>query len=226
MHEVSFASANTPDRVFILGLRMRRFSIGHEIALWAQKNPLVTYTPEGFDELPVAEKNLAILRAVLICYRNWTGCFLPEKWLALFSWRLRGRPVGIWKFKIRLTGAVDFSKAIAEFREYRLAGSNDFPTVKIPRESRSQFHYFGAPEVARLLLFLGKDEFHYALGFESPYDVPLNLARMLYLADAEAEGNVWVENFQDRQNAEGKKRFEDNQKGSGVKIDGKEVPRA
>ena len=51
MHDALFADAARPERVSILHLLMLDYSIGHELLLWRQRNPLVTLSRAGFEAL-------------------------------------------------------------------------------------------------------------------------------------------------------------------------------
>ena len=166
---------------------MRPYAIGHEILLWSRKNALVTYTPNSFEELPFAEQHRAITTAALVCYRTWDQNQKPEKNLAL------------WNFFNRRKNIPD---EVARFQDYRAAGALDLPTVKMPRAGNAPFHYFGAPECARLLNYVTAH--HSALiasQYGTPFDFPLGLARILYATEAETAGNLWVQNHQDAETA-------------------------
>ena len=179
MHEIAFADAARPARWVVLKLTLLDYSIGHELLLWQERNPLVTYTAESFAEIDLAEKIQALLHAVSVCERTWDGNRKPIKWFRLWMW---------------LNRHADYLAEIEKFREYR-NGNADLPTVRMPRTGGGNFHYFGAPEAARLLNYVS--QFHPNV-VSNPFDFPLGLARMLYSTHAETEGNLWVENYHDR----------------------------
>jgi hypothetical protein len=185
MHEMLFANAAFAEGATVLRLALRPYSIGHEILLWKVANPLVTYTPESFKELPEIDRRKHLFTAVFICERTWAENHRPWKWIGLAAF-----------FRAHCVTDIEVDR----FRAYRDAGSKDFPTVPMPRTPGASFHYFGSPDEARLLLFLSEGRMHQTLGYESAFDVPLGLARMLYSAKAESEGNLYIENYQDVQN--------------------------
>ena len=189
MHEKIFSEAFNVPPSTVFGLRLRNYAIGHELALVRQGNPVITYTEKAFDELSDAAQRVSLANAVELC------CYKIPRFK--FIWAVRS---------VRL----DFSEELKKFREYRLSGSMDMPTVKQPRVQGAPFHYFGAPETARLLNYVS--EHHAAMiaaHFEgSPLNFPLGLARLLYLTHLECEGSIWIENFQDVERQERKAAFD------------------
>jgi hypothetical protein len=188
LHEVIFATAARPEKVVVLNLLMQDYSIGHELLLWHQSNPLVTYTDKGFQELAPEIQRAKLFSAALTCERTWTGNQKRLRWL---------RTTEIFRRHLQ-TG-----DEIKKFREYRNSGSLDLPTVPQPRPAgipSAPFHYFGAPDTARLLLFINRESLHRSFGYKTPYDFPLGLAQMLYATQAETEGGLWIENYQDQRN--------------------------
>lgn len=197
MHEQHFAAAIRPDLQVVLRLPMRPYSIGHEILLIRQGNPLVTMGPESFKELPEDRQRSALRRAALVCYRSWTQNQKRDRWLWLWGWFIRN---------------FDLETEVENFQAYRTDGIRDFKTVKMPRIRGAEnvpYHYFGSPEMARLILFLldrRLPEFH---GVPTVYDFPVSLARMLYLSSLEETGAVWVQNWHDRQAEQAREEFEE-----------------
>ena len=190
MHEKTFADAFHVPACSVFGVRLRNYAIGHELAMQRDGNPVATYTPQAFTELALAAQKASLAQAVEVCAYRTPRC----KWL----WALRA-------------SRMPFGAELDKFQAYRLAGSLDMPTVKQPRTSGVPFHYYGAPELARLLNYV--TEHHQVMiqtHFEgSPLNFPLGLARILWLTDAETRGEIWVENFQD---VEHKRRVEEHRK--------------
>ncbi len=145
---------------------MLDYSIGHEILLLNQRNPLACLSGEEFDKLPSNEQRIAIIRAALVCSQTWAQNLKPHKWLRLWGWLIRNQ---------------DFALAVADFRNYRWAGSS-FPILKKLDDSEAG-RAFGSPLFARLLNFIGGN-----------YDHPLGLAQWLYFAALEGDGKIHVEN--------------------------------
>ena len=179
MHDAQYADAARPARVSILGLPMRDYSIGHEILLWRKRNTLATYSEESFAELDDSQQKDDLFHALFTCERSWTENFQPVRFACLFGWTRRN---------------ADYPAAFKAFREYRESGSQTLKTKKMPRVAGAPHHYFGAPETARLVLFVNRERLHESLGFETPYDFPFGLARILYLTQVESDGGIWVEN--------------------------------
>ena len=102
----------------------------------------------------------------------------------------------------RLLARLSLTEEVRKFRHYRRAGSNDLPCVAMPKTSGVPFHYFGAPELARLINYVAQSHAQLiARHFDgSPFNFPFGLARMLYTTSMECAGNVWVKNAQDEEN--------------------------
>ena len=181
MHESELASSFAPPTFKVFGVTMARYAIGHELALIRQGNPLATYSEPSFAELSIDAKRLALGMAIEICGNLGS----VKKWIVASK-------------MFRASGEV-FESQIKNFRDYRAASSYDLPLLKMPRQSGTPFHYFGAPELARLLNYVTE---HHSLliktHFEgSPLNFPLGLAQILYTTKLESDGAVWVKNHQD-----------------------------
>lgn len=194
MHEPLFCKTIQPNPVRVLNLWLRPFSIGHSIILLNRGNPLGSYSQNSFAELNENAQRASLIGAALVCYKSWRGNARPERNILLWGW--------ICRKKLGTGLPVELSKFFA----YRNAAMQDFPTVKMPRPHGATYHYFGSPELARLLLFV--QPFCKDFGFETPYDFPLGLARQLYSTQLESEGNIWIKNFQDEENEERLKAYE------------------
>lgn len=158
---MAFADAARPSRAVILHLMMQPYSIGHELLLTQENNPLLLPHLE-FTNLPQQVQKLAIIRAAWICCRTWKEN-LQNPFGRLFMAR--------WKF---YNWRTDYALAIADFQNYRAAGST-FPSIGKPD---GDGRIFGAPFLSRLLAFVGVNQI----------DMPLGMAQWMYFADAEAEG--------------------------------------
>lgn len=172
MHELQFADSIRPAKTKILGLQMAHYSVGHDLLLLNQKNPLALLNDAGFNQLSIKEQCAAIIQAVLICCRNWNKNQKAHKWL------------GLWRFKNR---NADYSLAIEDFRNYREAGSSGPETESVGGSHRA----LGAPFHAALIQFLiqkmGASECQ-------AYDYPMGLAKFHYYTHAEFEGGIKIPN--------------------------------
>ena len=182
MHDALFAAASRPESATVLNLALLDYSIGHELLLWRQSNPLVMHGECEFSALPAAEQREAVMNAALVCSRTWNGA--PKTRRELRRWA-------------RQTRRMDTANEVDRFLAYRYDVSKNLPTRNMPKTSGVPYHYFGSPETALLLLFV--QPLYRDFGYPTPFDFPLGLARMLYLTDAETKGNVWIKNHHDMQ---------------------------
>ena len=182
MHESIFSAAAYAEGATVLRLALRPYSIGHEILLWRTSNPFATYGRKSIMELPEGVQRQKLFTACFICERSWEQNHTPFKWplLTLFCRR-------------DCVTAVEVDK----FLSYRDSASQDFPAVKQPPVKGASYHYFGAPDLARLVLFMCRGRLYEQLGFQTPWDAPLGLARQLYSTYLEEEQLIWIENYQD-----------------------------
>ena len=196
MHDYEFSQVFTPPRFIVLGLPLESLTIGHELVLWNRLNPCVQFTALGFKMLPEEEKSRALAEAVQIVFND-----KDKKGKALYE------NSKVW---IKQASKLDLDKEIDTFYSYREICGRDLPMVKQPKVKDVPFHYFGAPELARLINYVSSA--HQALitaHFEgSPLNFPLGLARMLYSTQLETEGAIWVENLHDVQVKKRNEAFE------------------
>lgn len=179
MQETLFADAARPATAVILRLRLLDYSIGHEILLQRQRNPLVTLSWEDFNKLKLTEQITALLRAVLVCSQTWEQNKKPQKWVWLWSW---------------LNRKENYPLAIADFFNYRLSGSTFPVTTKLGESEAGR--RFGGPLLARVI-----DKVAPLYGRET-MDCPLGFSYWLYFSAMEAEGCVKIENQEERQTRE------------------------
>lgn len=183
MHETLFAAANLPFCPRVLRLRLKAFSIGHEIRLSYQSNPLSAFSGMDPDQLKLSDLRHALIEAVLICHRDWSGNFQPNKNLGFWGWIIR---------------KMDIQSERKKYIAYRNAGMIGLPQKQMPKVAGANYHYFGAPDTARLFLFVQGKALHQDLGLKTPYDFPYGLASQLYFTELEQRGDIWVKNFDDQ----------------------------
>jgi hypothetical protein len=198
-NNAAFADAARPARAVVLRLPMLPYSIGHELLLTQEANPLVGSWVD-FLKLPMDRQIYSVIRAATICSKTWEENKKPDRWTRLWLWLNRNS---------------DYPFEIANFRNYREAGST-FPAIGAPT---SDGRFLGSPFLARLLAFHGVDSF----------DVPLGYAQWLYFAHAEQEGackvlndneasaKQLVENFPDDEKQRIAKLMKERMKAKGVK---------
>ena len=181
MHEKEFCNSFQPAPAQVFDVALDTYAIGHELALIREGNPLATYTAKSFDELSLQAKKLALTMAMEICGRF--GFF--EKY--------------IFALKMCRAKPDELGKQVVSFLNYRIAGSQDFPLTKMPKQHGIPYRYFGAPAMASLINYLAAN---HSLLIQSHFNgsalnFPLGLAQMLYTTHLESNGSVWVKNHQE-----------------------------
>ena len=187
MHETTLADAFRPATSVVLGLELADYAIGHDLALWLRRNPLLNGT-EAVGRLLPSEKLVALAQAVQVCARKE----IPKDW---------AKTSGV---------DVDVEEETVKFLNHMALGTLDLPTIKQPRANGVPFHYFGAPEMARLLNYVTA---HHGLLIQKHYEgsplmFPVGLARILFTTHCETEGNLWVKNWNDYHNEARRREYE------------------
>lgn len=207
MHEIAFADAARPTQVVCLRLPLRPFTIGHQILLHKEANPLACLSRDAFNQLTIAQQIAALQRAVLICARNWADQeTLPPNFR---HWqRLIGYPVLTWFGKTLIPPwhrTPDWPVEIAEFRNYLEAADFSFPgpTTQADEVCAAAGGYdpvekmsgrpLGAPLTARLFNSVCRLPIE-RFGLTSIYDFPWALAVALHQAELETTGGLRIEN--------------------------------
>jgi hypothetical protein len=179
MHDLAFADAVRPARYRILGLLMRQYSIGHELILFKQRNPLLG-SLEEFKTLSSSDKKEAVIEALVICYQRRLPFF--------------------WMVKNRLS---DFDAAAEQFINYRRDGSLFPPSPESEADfmcngDKESGRNLGAPMLARLYNFtITLPDREIKLHGETAFDFPLGLAQFLYFSKLEEDGSLRIENFKE-----------------------------
>lgn len=186
MHDLAFADAARQAPVRILRLQMLPFSIGHELLLLNQRNALLF---ENFNTIEAELQRKAIIRAALVCYRTWRENHRPERNLTVWGWMIKGS---------------DWAAEIAEFRNYRDAGSSGPPAptqeayeIAAMIQGEELGREFGGSYLARLMSYSLK--VFSGLGYETPFDVPMAFLNHVYVSELEVTGNARIENRKEAQ---------------------------
>jgi hypothetical protein len=202
MHDLAFADAARPAGVQILGLRVKPYAVGHELTLLNERNPLVLVNP-GFDDLPLPQKAVCVTRAVYVCCSMWNELtFVPSSW-----WQSMRFKVNDWRFYRawrKLILNPNYQEAGLQWQAYRAAGF-DFPPGPDPEAAsvvddrlghanEPKGRMLGGPWMARLVAYLAAGRIYEALGYPTPFDVPLRLAEHLHLSQLEDLGRGRIEN--------------------------------
>ncbi len=213
MHDAAFATAAWPAPTRILGLRLRAYSLGHELLLTRLRNPLAQEKAEvrgqrsEISGLSSFASSLAIeyrhlLQAVLVCHHSFEGYErFTQDWLA-------GLKVRVWTWRMRRTGLArgpGLDLAGIEFLNYRRAGSTWAPGDP-PEGQRGRPP--GSPFLLRLHSFLMSE---LRLSELEAWNYPLGLAQWRWCAFWESQGafEVWNEDEVEFQNYAASKRPED-----------------
>ena len=175
MHENLLSHAVVPQRFTVLRLPLMPYSLGNELMMQREENPLLLLSRKEFDELSQVKQCYSLIRAVNIC------CVRPPKVFWWWSWRNKRE---------------DFALAVAEFRNYLDAGRLEF-RAQLPKSDDTEVRYIGAPEILRLYAFISKaiPREEIAIWGKSAWDFPLGFARMLYQAHAEERGTLEIYNY-------------------------------
>lgn len=213
-HDLAFAGAARPTPVVILGLPLLPYSLGHELTLASQLNPVLA-EPSAFATLDPMDQAVALTRAAYICACTWKelnpGPFTFRGWFR--TWRFTR--AWHWKqFGVLGKKRPNYAVEAVKMASYRHDGMTfpeeaDPAIVKIARhlaggdkEDGAPGRMLGGPHNARLLLFLIEGGLYTELGYSTPYDVPYGFANYLYRVKLEEAGRANIENAHERELAE------------------------
>jgi len=185
MHEAALAQAALPAPTVCFGLELRPYSIGHELFLIREHNPILLVGPADADRSIVKTRDLA--EAVLICCQSFEECKrMHSDWLI-------GLKLGLWR---RRAEKMNPELQLQAFLDYRASGSLEFPITERVTCGANPGRPPGAPFLLRLHQFLvtrlNKSE-------SAAWDYPLGLAKMQWLTYWELEGSVNIYNSHDAQ---------------------------
>ena len=176
MHDAAFASAALQSPVTILKLALRPYSVGHELWLQAENNPLNSLQ-EPLPNSRILGRH--VVEAVWICAHSWRELrSMHQAWLTPFkiaAWRRRNR-------------GADLAPAAADFQNYRRAGSTAPPMGPIDGAGRD----LGGPPLAGITQFLLESRL--ALSADEAMDFPLGLAYWHYAVHREGKGALKILN--------------------------------
>jgi len=207
MHTAVFAQAALPAPVRVLGLRLRPYSLGHELWLAREQNPLAL----SCDRCPMSSVLQALPQAVLACAQTFPEIegmrrdrLLPLKFI-------------LWNFRLR---RCNFAAELAAFLEYRTRGTLCFPDEP-PDPLDNPGRPVGAPLLLSLhafVLTLGTAEIsHYG---PSAWDYPYGLAQMRYATALEVEGRWKIKNRIEAAHDAAAAEWEATHPGSTLKLEG------
>lgn len=179
MHDAAFSKAALPATARVLGLTLKPYSIGHELWLLREGNPLALNADGGS-----YEDFLKALPQAVVCCSQSHGENCRGDWLLALKFF-------IWFFRIRKS---NFAVELAAFAQYRTLGTRFFPNEP-PDASETKGRPLGQPLLLglhQLVLSLGESEWR-QYG-NSAWDYPYGLAQMRYAARAEMDGRLKIKN--------------------------------
>ncbi len=183
MHDEAFADAARPAPCVILSLLMRPYAIGHEITLLQQRNPLVLVPIHEFIQLPIENRRAAIMKAALVCSRQWAAVPADDKELKKWD---------------RATRRIDADSSVNVFRAYRHRGLYMPPAPAPEVDSLKSGRTPGAPILSTLYLFICTlPESEIRVHGATAWDFPISLGYFLYKAEMESQGRMHIENQDD-----------------------------
>ena len=197
-HELLFADAARPPAAVVLRLPLRPYSLGHELILLQERNPLL-FDESAFADLPAADQRRAVIRAALICARRWTEQDeLPPNlraWQQLLEKHPPNYPLEIAHWRIYFNAAHTCFPAPDPRADDICSGSGGYEPMTALRGRP-----LGAPHLARLINFVTERDLATRLcGCAVAFDVPYGLANSLYAAHSEAEGGIRIESAAEQQ---------------------------
>ncbi len=177
MHEALLSRALLPAPTVVLGLELRPYSLGHELLLIRDNNPL------AYADNPPVNRG-ALERAALICSSTFAQAQALDVWLSL--------KVIIWR---RYWRRLDTAAEVEKFRAYQKEGALEFPLSNTPRPDRhGTARVSGAPFLLRLYLFLTTQA---RIAPAEAWNYPVGLAKMLWQAHHEEAGALDLYNIHD-----------------------------
>lgn len=180
MHEAALAQAALPAPTIVLGLPLRPYSLGHELFLVRENNPLCVPN--------VALEDIRfhhLTEAVLICSQSWA-----ENLSVNNDWLIRLK-LKIWGRRIR---KMEFDEELELFRSYRSLGEMFFPTSDRLKPGSKSARMPGCPFLLRLHQFLVT---RLRMSAEAAWDYPKGLAVMQWQTYWESEDRMEIYNSHD-----------------------------
>lgn len=179
MHEAVLARAALPAPTVVYGLLMRPFSLGHELFLLREGNPLLdAQTPKGVTAVHLAQ-------AALICCQSW-----DENRGAALDWFRRPK-MALWRWLVRRT---NIEREIWRFIAYRDEGQLEFRLSDVAKADKATPRAPGTPFLLRLQQWL---MLSLRLQEAEAWDYPAGLAKMRWAAYWEQEQGLDVYNQHD-----------------------------
>jgi hypothetical protein len=172
VHEAQYSQAVLPSPARVLGLNLRPYSLGHELWLIREQNPLAVSIEAG-----AAAMAASLPAAALICsqtFREIVGMNRDR----LIAFKLR-----LWHIRLK---RANFGRELSAFLDYRNKGTLAFPDESPDGNGGRSF---GAPLLLSMHQFLRRQ-----MSDADAWDYPYGRAQMEYAAWLESEGRLKIKN--------------------------------
>lgn len=185
MHEAALSQAAMPQTPSLFRVKLRPYSIGHELHLFRRSSPLLTKPYSELAAMPRTELLPRLMQAVEVCSRDYVDNFnTPRNW-------------GLWRSYCEWC---NLAKALDTLWAYLQEAHQAFK-AELPDGEGYTTRFIGAPEILRLYQFVCNNVPDYEIRFYSTgkrltaWDFPFSLASMMKQAADEAAGNLSIWNF-------------------------------
>jgi hypothetical protein len=184
MHEFQLALAVLPEPPKLFGLRLRPYSLGHELHLYRRNNPFIAGTFAEFEKLAPGRKFAAALQCTHVLHQGFEANCKP---ICGLRW---------WTF---LSQFHNLQKASDTLRRYILSSHEGF-RAELPSRSGDgmSIRFLGAPELLRLYQFISdtipeRELALYQCGKRlTAWDYPMQLATLHWQCRAELDGRLQI----------------------------------
>ncbi len=181
MHESELALAVLPEPPRLFRLKLKPYSIGHELHLYRRSSPFFALKKSEFDAMPYGRRLAATMQAVHVCHQGFEANCRPSK-----GWSLWGK----------LARFCDLKQTATEMREYIWQAHGGFQS-ELPSydgNTAARTRILGAPMYLFICDTLPEREIAlYQQGKRlTAWDYPLLLAHMHWQCRAELDGRLNV----------------------------------
>jgi len=192
MHELQFSDSAAPQPRSCLRMPLRPYSIGHELLLNSRRNPFITLSEFGFDQLSLEQQCQALLIAVDTCSQTWAQNKKPMRWMRLMVWMNRNTDwIAAFKvFRFYIESGRDLMKSLAssipeDAEAYEIANKG---------EKLEGGRACGSPLLAQMIWFAIKE---LRMSHEECMDAPFAYIGNLYFSFLESKGSMAIENHRE-----------------------------
>ena len=198
MHEAALASAALPPPTVVLGLLLQPYSLGHELFLIREGNPL------AFALRPIGHlaTRSQLAQSVLICCQGWDAN--RNQWRD----RLSGLKLRLWRWRVRKS---DLAGEVAAFLDYQANGCLEFPPSPAVTDTKMETpaRAAGTPFILRIHQFL---TIRLGLSQSQAWDYPYGLGVMQWEAWHESGGTMHILNAEEAEHLAFVERMEKEEK--------------